>query len=800
MKLALICGGPSLERGISLNSARSALDHLSGTGIELVPLYVDQQKNFYAISPAQLYSNTPSDFDFKLQQTAQKLDEKALVKTLKAVDLVFPCIHGSFGEDGELQSLLEKNNIPYVASPAEACRKMFLKHVAGHYLEETGFATMPSLVLHQNDPDMTEKVETFFTTHNLNRAVVKPSAGGSSIGVSSVTTAHEALEKLQQLFAKRVDSTCVVEPFVQGQEFTVIVLQNDKAEPVALIPTEIEMTYDRNQIFDYRRKYLPTANTAYHCPPRFNDTVVQRIQHFAERIFNLFGMRDVARLDGWVTSDGKILFTDLNPISGMEQNSFIFQQASRIGLTHREMLWQVVQSAARRYGIKMPANIKVQEKRLPVRVLFGGNTAERQVSLMSGTNVWLKLRQSEAYSPEPYLLDKNGDVWHLPYPFTLNHTVEEIYAHCLEAPKQATRWQGLANDVRRRLFGVEATGFKAPQPRHMSFATFCEEAKAEKSFVFLGLHGGAGEDGTLQAKLDGYGLKYNGSGPKASAIGMDKDVTGKVITALTDATLTTAPKQAVTMVQFKGFKTADYAGYWQDLTKTLNCQSVIIKPQTDGCSAGVVRLYSAEDFQTYIELVNNNAAVIPPNTFRNQPSHIEMGLNPEAGYLVEAFIETDRIVTEGADLKHTPNTGWLELTVGVLEKDGSYHALSPSITVAEGNVLSLEEKFQGGTGVNITPPPTQLMTENQVKIIKQAVEKSAKAIGIENYARLDVFFNVKTNQTILIEANTLPGLTPSTVIYHQGLAEQPPLGPIAFLENLINMKTTNVVTLKAKQG
>jgi D-alanine-D-alanine ligase-like ATP-grasp enzyme len=430
-----------------------------------------------------------------------------------------------------------------------------------------------------------------------------------------------------------------------------------------------------------------------------------------------------------------------------------------------------------------------------VRVLFGGNTAERQVSLMSGTNVWLKLRQSGTYAPEPYLLDKNGDVWHLPYPFTLNHTVEEIYAHCLEAPKQAARWQKLANEVRGKLL-PRAEAFTAPQPRHMNFATFCEEAKAERAFVFLGLHGGAGEDGTLQAKLDGYGLKYNGSGPKASAIGMDKNVTGEVITALNDKNLITAPKKAIKMAQFKGYGKDEFAQYWQDLTQDLNCASVIIKPQTDGCSAGVVRLYTAADFQTYIELVNGNAAVILPNTFRNQPSHIEMGLNPESGYLVEAFIETDRIVTEGDHLKHTPNTGWLELTVGVLEKGGQYHALSPSITVAEGNVLSLEEKFQGGTGVNITPPPAQLMTAEQVKIIKQGIEKSAKAIGIENYARLDVFFNIKTNQLILIEANTLPGLTPSTVIYHQGLAEEPPMNPIQFLENLIGMKTDNVVSIK----
>ena len=70
MKVGLVCGGPSPERGISLNSARSVLDHLSSPEVEIVAIYLDHQKNAYKISNSQLYSNTPSDFDFKLHQTA----------------------------------------------------------------------------------------------------------------------------------------------------------------------------------------------------------------------------------------------------------------------------------------------------------------------------------------------------------------------------------------------------------------------------------------------------------------------------------------------------------------------------------------------------------------------------------------------------------------------------------------------------------------------------------------------------------------------------------------------------------
>ena len=93
MKIGLICGGPSLERGISLNSARSLLDHLQNQNIELVSFYLDHHKNAYAISNAQLYSNTPSDFDFKLQETAEALNTKQFVQALRQVDLIFPVMH-----------------------------------------------------------------------------------------------------------------------------------------------------------------------------------------------------------------------------------------------------------------------------------------------------------------------------------------------------------------------------------------------------------------------------------------------------------------------------------------------------------------------------------------------------------------------------------------------------------------------------------------------------------------------------------------------------------------------------------
>ena len=114
LKIGLMCGGSSLERGISLNSARSVMDHLESDEVEIVPIYFDSKRKPYKVSKAQLYSNTPSDFDFKLQQAATPLNEKTLVSLLNTTDIVFPVMHGPVGDDGEIPGLLDYYAFPFV--------------------------------------------------------------------------------------------------------------------------------------------------------------------------------------------------------------------------------------------------------------------------------------------------------------------------------------------------------------------------------------------------------------------------------------------------------------------------------------------------------------------------------------------------------------------------------------------------------------------------------------------------------------------------------------------------------------
>ena len=782
-KLALLCGGPSLERGISLNSARSVLDHLGGNAVEIYPIYFDYQCRAYKISKAQLYSNTPSDFDFKLSRTARPLSETGLAKFLKTMDLTFPVMHGQFGEDGQIQSWLEKNKIPFVGTDAATCKQVFDKYRAHEAIKQLGFFTLSSAVLKIFHNDHRRLITEFFKTNKIKRAIVKPAAGGSSIGVFSVTTINEALEKADLIFSKRMDTRVVIEPFAQGKEFTVIILQNRFGLPVAILPTEVETDYSEHQIFDFRKKYLPTRQVTYHCPPRFDNETIEKIQVQAEQIFQGLKMRDFARFDGWLLPDDKIWFSDINPISGMEQNSFLFQQSSRVGLSHGEFLRYVIRQACRRYNLFFPDEPQAPTKKLkPVNVLFGGATSERQVSLMTGTNVWLKLRKSQKYQARPFLLDINNDVWSLPYALTLNHTVEEIMANCQKYQPNEERLHYLTEKVALRLdLASESKLEENIAPQKMSLNDFIKKSP----YIFIGLHGGEGENGVLQKKLENKKIKYNGPDSEVSALCSDKWLTKQAIKKLNIKGLDVAPDRSLLLKNLSSMTPAELRAFWKKLSRDFNSHTIIIKPQADGCSSGIARLHSAADLQKYIKLAARKAPYIPKNTFINQKENIEMPSEGVNQLLLEKFVETDIVRVANNKLKYRRLSGWIEITVGILEEQGKIRALNPSLTIAEGAVLSVEEKFQSGTGINITPPPEELVKPQATLHAKDLIKKLSVGLGLKGYSRIDAFMNIKTGDLIIIEINTLPGLTPSTVLYHQGLAEKPPIFPRELLEKII---------------
>jgi D-alanine--D-alanine ligase len=800
VSLALLLGGPSQERGISLNSARSVADHLVGTDVQLKEvIYFDRRLRAYPISRSLLYCNTPSDFDFKLTLDGSALTEEELVARLQGVDLIFPAIHGAFGEDGQLQALLESAKVPFIGTGASACQVAFDKFRATDTLRAAGMGAVPGILVTSQQPAAERARALLGAFPEAAKIVIKPAQGGSSIDVHVLADRSAGVGIIEGMVGRY--SRVVIQPWITGTEMTTIVMQGPSG-PVALIPLQIELRnrLSDNDIFDYRRKYLASNDSHYYCPPAQDVAVINEIQRVSEQAFSLLGLRDFARIDSWLRPDGEILVSEINPISGMEQNSFLFISAAQLGMSHADILRFVVRTAARRIGIegagRSLADAGAPSVRQRVGVLFGGETAERQVSVLSGTNVWLKLLGSRRYLPVPYLLDPDGSVWQLSYSAALRHSVEEIVESCRDAQRLDDVRSKLASAVLQRL-GLSGDDLSSPvvPPVRLTMDEFLDQ----HDLVFIALHGGKGEDGTLQEVLDSHGVRYNGSDVAASRLCMDKNETGKIIAELAPEGIYTARRICVPLLDALA---RDPSGLWQEIAAACGASRVVVKPVGDGCSAGVVPLGCAEDLAQYLHLIDSGASRLQGSSFSllTAGQIIELPAERQTRLLFEEYIETDDIRVDDASLGTSSaasliwgrerDTGWVEVTVGVLGKKGSMMAMNPSITVASSGILSLEEKFMGGTGVNITPPPAAPLGRvrpEAVRMAKERIARAANALGMAGYGRVDAFMHRETGEIIVIEANSLPGLTPATVFYHQGLAEEPPLPPRDILEMIVDL-------------
>ncbi|KAK6943406.1 D-alanine--D-alanine ligase, C-terminal [Dillenia turbinata] len=871
LRVGVVCGGPSAERGISLNSARSVLDHVQGNDLHVNCYYIDANMNAYAISSAQLYSNTPADFDFKLESLAQGFQSLAdfAEHLAHSVDIVFPVIHGRFGEDGGIQELLEEYNIPFVGTRSNECRQAFDKYDASVELSRLGFVTVPGFLVQGSEANEFE-ISEWFIKHQLDinagKVVVKPARAGSSIGVTVAYGVLDALKKANDIIMEGIDDKVLVEIFLEGgSEFTAIVLDVGtglECCPVALLPTEVELQLhggadvgETDTIFNYRRKYLPTQQVAYHTPPRFPVEVIDVIRNGASLLFQQLGLRDFARIDGWFLPSsasifsssenkygrnkwGTIVFTDINLISGMEQTSFLFQQASKVGFSHSNILRSIIQHACSCFpslasfnGLPSTWSTRSKSEQVTkafikeegarkVFVVFGGDTSERQVSLMSGTNVWLNLQTFADLEVTPCLLvPPAGDlsyeneiqeeypmscktVWTLPYSLVLRHTTEEVLDACLEAvdPSRAATTSYLRQQVMNDLLeGLKQqswfTGFDIADdpPKRFSLQQWIKLAKDVQATVFIAVHGGIGEDGTLQSLLESEGVPYTGPGVAASKTCMDKVATSLALSHLSELGILTISKDVWKKEDLLKGATMDI---WHELTLKLHCETVCVKPARDGCSTGVARLwYCAEDLDVYVKALEACLARIPPNSFSKAHGIIEMPDPPPEVLIFEPFIETDEIIVSSKSVEGNAqrliwkgDSRWVEVTVGVIGKRGWMHSLTPSITVKEsGDILSLEEKFQGGTGINLTPPPSSIISYEALERCKRHIELIANTLQLEGFSRIDAFVNVDTGEVLIIEVNTVPGMTPSTVLIHQALAEQPPMYPHHFFHTLLDL-------------
>lgn len=789
MELLLICGGPSRERDISLNSVRSVFDHFrSMSGINLKVVFIDEKMKKYVIDERFLYSNTAYDFEFMLSSN-EEICESDYEKMLHSSDMVFPVMHGQYGEDGGIQLFLEELGVPFIASSSRACKMMYDKKNADDIiLKANKLTTIPKLFLRLED-DIQNKIFLFMSENKIYDAVIKPTKGGSSIGVNIVHGVESAIRQANE--SLNTYDEIVIEAMCHGKEFTIIVLEANN-QVSALMPTEIELL-DKDgcpvvgEIFDKRKKYLSTTETHYYCPARFDRKKIGEIMETAENLFKIVGAHDFLRIDGWLLDDGSVYFSDFNPISGMEQNSFIFQQSAAIGLRHKDLLALILSNACKRYGIEYDLHSEDISSKQRLHILLGGITSERQVSLMSGTNAWLKLLNSKKYYPVPYILFRENEeftVYEVPYAAALKHTTEEIYDYINYRSESYIKYANeLKDKIVKKLCIQDFINVSDVISKRMSLSEFIKFTKSQNADVFIGLHGGFGENGGLQSMLENAGIHFNGAGSQASELCMNKYMTGEKIKEAAISGVRTCKK--ILIKQDEIFQLLnDTNKKWDDICAFFNANRVVVKPNGDGCSTGIVILTSSDELRRYVELILEKNSFVPENAFENQPEKIQLP-SKIVDIIFEEYIATPKLIVTDRSVIADGYGDWIEMTVGVICK-GKYHSFNPSITVADNAVLSLEEKFQGGTGINITPPPVNIISANLCKKIKSSMEKVAEVFKIKDYCRIDIFANTKTEEIVVIEVNTLPGLSPSTVLFQQGAKESPPLYPMELLEAIIS--------------
>ncbi len=568
----------------------------------------------------------------------------------------------------------------------------------------------------------------------------------------------------------------IVESFIDGKEFSCIVVRTPEGQAVALPPTEI--VKPSNELFDYRSKYMPGRSRKV-TPIELPADRIQAIRAECERLFTELGFQVYARIDGFHTPGGGIYLNDPNTTSGMMPSSFFFHQAAEIGLNPSQFLTFIIRTSLRERGMQwggpgamevaddlgrqLDAALDAQRAAVTTKeriaVLLGGNSFERHISVESGRNVFEKLSSSEGYRPVPVFLTAapgRATDWQL-YQLPINLLLKDNADDIRDKVAKPTEHPVVA-DIRRACASITAR-FADPdvvfQPRPLTW----QELPALADGVFIALHGRPGEDGQVQAKLEPLGLYYNGSGIASSRITIDKYAT---LHTLADAGLQVTQQWLATAAEFAAGPEAFY-----DAVEARFGYPLIAKPVDDGCSSAVKLIKSRPELLAYCHLTFQPAGM---DTARCR-QQMKLAAKDEWPIGKDTILFEKAITAAGADK-------FLEITGGMLTHRGvdgnrRYEVFEPSETLAGGEVLSLEEKFLAGEGQNLTP--ARLATDDYsydyvAGQVRADLERAARAVGIEGYCRIDAFVRVFADgrvETIPIEINSLPGMTPATAIFHQ---------------------------------
>ncbi|MGB8506795.1 MAG: D-alanine--D-alanine ligase family protein [Pyrinomonadaceae bacterium] len=364
--VGVIFGGRSGEHEVSVRSARAVIEAIDAEKYRVIPLAITREGRW--LSPAESSRLLPESSRRLLRDDVTVTEESLTIvgdpsrrglialggrgdgALVHRLDVAFPVLHGTYGEDGTIQGLLEMAGVPYVGCGVLASSCGMDKVTMKALFREAGLPICRHIWFLRDDWERDAAGITERITRELGLpCFVKPANLGSSVGVSRATDATTLAEAVT--LAARYDRRIIVEELVDAREIECAVLGND--EPEASLPGEYVVHDERAAFLDYTEKYTNTGHVEFVVPAPIPKRLVTRIQRLAVRAFKSVDGAGLARVDFFLRrGDGKLLINELNTLPGLTEVSGYPKMWEASGLTFTKAIDRLIELAYERHKDK----------------------------------------------------------------------------------------------------------------------------------------------------------------------------------------------------------------------------------------------------------------------------------------------------------------------------------------------------------------------------------------------------------------------------------------------------------------
>jgi D-alanine-D-alanine ligase len=348
IKVGVIFGGRSTEHEVSLVSATSIIHSLDTNKYQIIPIGISPNgKWFSSTNVLDAFKNR--DYNLEKAEVYLLPDPKlqGLVRYDKKVlplDVIFPVLHGSFGEDGTIQGLFELANIPYVGAGVLGSSVGMDKVITKQLCEQAGISVTPYIwFVTQEYAKYTKKILTAIEVKLGYPCFIKPANLGSSVGISKAHNRRQLIESIK--LASKYDRKILIEKSIENaREIEVSVLGND--DPIASVPGEI---ISSNEFYDYYAKYIDGKSNSI-IPADLAKKVVKKIKDVAIQGFKAIECAGMARVDFLLTRRAnKIYFNEINTIPGFTSISMYPKLWEATGIPYKKLLDRLIELAIERH-------------------------------------------------------------------------------------------------------------------------------------------------------------------------------------------------------------------------------------------------------------------------------------------------------------------------------------------------------------------------------------------------------------------------------------------------------------------